>query len=380
MLHSSAAQKRWTLHKDAAGNCVWRASCRAAGLAFRLLSAADSFSPRWLVADVNASGNTPLDEAVVAGQRDVRQVLAERYRSWKLKEELQRALLKAAKMGALNGIEMLLAMSAVDEFLLACAKQVISTLGSGDFLREAETLIALLQPPHRRGPAEPEALAHGSLTSIVAPRSVAPGLTIAPVQASEAAALAELVRRAPGASKRDAALGALESYLSSQQGSQESCQARSRAAWAAIDAVERHAFGLNFGKHFAAHRPRMQDAQLLRRLHKFGRYSASRFGVDSAPAILRLRRRALQLATQARSTLCPGRYVLQLRDVGVHGSGFVAEGDDGTPRRFERSDLVRVVVALTAEVGGVDLISMYPVPDRRPAQSAEEELMAVNEM
>lgn len=121
----------------------------------------------------------------------------------------------------------------------------------------------------------------------------------------------------------------------------------------------------------------MTQAQLSRRLTSFGRYGASKFGADASVALLRLRRRALQAASDARSQLPPGRYAVHLVDAEAKGSGIVAGHASAEPTSFAASLWVRAIVALGHPSAPPELISMYPVPERPGAVRKEAELMAL---
>lgn len=387
LLKGPAAGARWLQHADAGGDNVLHVACRGAPKLLEMLTARPGFVSTMLLEGANASGFAPLDEAVMAGNGPVLAALWRRRVEWGLSDGLAAALSGAAARSNTAGLAALqqafLQTPAVEQTI----EEVAQKLHAGAFYeqeREVRRLLTVAAPPieltdHVEGsPAEADTVPQRASVPSLSLRQLAPTLSRPEAAAGPSlAALREGVRVAVGRASTEDALVRFEKQLGGVPLQDGEHSALLREAWRVIDALEGKAFGRYLGRHFASHRPSMDDAQLQQRLTEFKKYGSSRFGSSDAPAILRVRRRALSAAMRERADRLPGRYAMTFTDRGLHGAGYVARGTSGVPKRFDDSSAVRVIVLLQGKGEPVSLVSMYPVPDRFSVGTSDGILHAV---
>lgn len=387
-LERPETRQSWLAWTDGSGDSVLHRVCRSSPSLLSKWSKDVGLDPTLLTKLRNVVGHAPLDEAVRAQTGEALHFLWRQRRAWGLEDAILQACLLGARDGEVAGLLALLAgVPGEDLSLRSLGTAAVAAASANDQFAVVGDLSRSMAPPSPPSPTR--AQIRPLATELEGTRYERPQSDGLQVHASSTAvppppasghASSQLVAwLGRGAKGVEIALRDVEAAANDASSPGEA-EAHNATAWRLIDALERWRPGVYFGRHFLAHRPTMTDEQLQRRLVSFRRYGASRFGQKAAVAILRLRRRALAAAVEARREvqLPPGRYALQLYDADAQGFGFVDGGPNNVALRFEGSEEVRAVVALV-EAEPPRLISLYPTAPRARRGAARTVLVPLSD-
>lgn len=382
LVDEQVAQRRYFETPNELGDTLYHTVARCHGSCMEDLSTKSEFSPARLVKDQNISGLNALEEACLVASHSMLRVLWARAPHWDLYSCFDEALIKTARKGSLDCI-------------LFLGRIVAQELR---FERLLGKINAALQEPIFPAPHDTtrENTSQNDMqlsdpTGGMAERLYAlefPTLAMSPCGISIDKNSAEslrlqleynMLRQAQTAQQVEDALERLYRAQIRIRNKRDLSLEDKKICHFAINYLEIKFFGAFFGRHFYSHRDDVSDEQLQIRMKRLGLQGATRFGPDDAPAILRVRQRAMHRAKEVQQQrkeagqISAGIIQLLFEDDGIHGSGFGCAVDDPQCLFFDSSRLVTAVIQLMPTQDLPHLLSMYPMRQRTQPRHVHDE-------
>jgi hypothetical protein len=382
-LADEGSQQRLFEVADGAGDTLYHIVARCEGRILETFSKKTGFRAAALTDCRNVSGLNAFDEACRVASPSTLSFLWRKSVNWRLTEQFDSALVEAARNGMVAGALAIATSAQREQRVVRLLQTSLAALDGVNFPEQRQQVVDLLSSwdgAKREIEAETLALGQaGKLTATQVERKFSSsGQTLSALRQQY-----DLLRQSHAPSKVEEGLARFDAVYRASSGTQSASEEDREICKEVIYNLEQRFFGRYFGRHFFAHRASVGDGQLSQRLTRLQNYGSSRFGYEDAPAILRIRQRAMKAARHYEQSkknageVSVGLFAIHLSDLGVNGSGFTLMGPENKVAAFLDSTTVRVLLRLSPNGDIPQVVSMYPVPTRGPNDRYLETFTAV---
>lgn len=392
-LDDKASQRRLFEAADEAGDTLYHIVARCGGRVLETLSKKSGFCPEGLIDTQNASQLTAMEEACRVGSESTLALLWRKSAGWGLTDRLDTTLVETARGGSVSGLLALASIAPREPRVSALLEKSLTALEATAFSAQRQQVADVLtswQCPQNEAraalsdvsldPWSPSALRLGQRAM-----EHDDAKSASSTQASSALlAQYDSLRQAHSSGKVEESLARFDAVQRASALEPATSDNELEICKHVLYNLEQRFFGQYFGRHFFAHRASVSDEQLLLRLMRLQNYGSSRFGYDDAPAILRVRQKAIQAAKAYEGAqkhggkVATGLFAIHLSDSGIRGSGFTLAGPTKDATAFCDSTVVRFLIRLFPNGESPQVVSMYPVPLQGRHSRCFEHLMAVS--